>query len=63
MTKKFSAEPYLAELREFQRKTVDQVVDVFYRNKSGTRYLVADETGLGKSLIARGVIASPSARR
>ncbi|HNP57055.1 MAG TPA: helicase-related protein [Gordonia sp. (in: high G+C Gram-positive bacteria)] len=58
MTKKFSAEPYLAELREFQRKTVDQVVDVFYRNKSGTRYLVADETGLGKSLIARGVIAS-----
>ena len=34
------------------------VVDVFYRNKSGTRYLVADETGLGKSLIAWGVIAS-----
>ncbi|MGB3602670.1 C-terminal helicase domain-containing protein [Gordonia sp. (in: high G+C Gram-positive bacteria)] len=55
---RFSAEPYLNGLREFQRRTVDKVVDVFYRSRSGTRYLVADETGLGKSLIARGVIAS-----
>lgn len=55
---RFSAEPYLAELRQFQRDTVDQVVDVLYRQKSGTRYLVADETGLGKSMVARGVIAA-----
>jgi hypothetical protein len=34
------------------------VVDVLYRSKTGTRYLVADETGLGKSMIARGVIAA-----
>lgn len=55
---KFSADADLAKLRKFQRNTVDQVVDVFYRNETGTRYLVADETGLGKSMIARGVIAS-----
>lgn len=55
---RFSADPYLAELRDFQRSTVDQVVDVLYRKKTGTRYLVADETGLGKSIVARGVIAA-----
>jgi hypothetical protein len=55
---RFSAEPYLAELRPFQRASVDQVVNVLYRQKTGTRYLVADETGLGKSMIARGVIAA-----
>lgn len=54
----FSAEPYLASLRPFQRATVDRVADVFYKKKTGTRYLVADETGLGKSMVARGVIAT-----
>ncbi|WP_232715207.1 helicase C-terminal domain-containing protein [Gordonia metallireducens] len=55
---RFSAAPYLAELRPFQRASVEQVVDVLYRRKTGTRYLVADETGLGKSMVARGVIAA-----
>ena len=54
---RFSADTALAKLKEFQRATVEQVADVFYGKRSGTRYLVADETGLGKSLIARGVIA------
>lgn len=54
----FRAEPYLAKLRPFQRATVDHVVDVLYRSKSGKRFLVADETGLGKTMVARGVIAS-----
>ncbi|MGJ0119614.1 helicase-related protein [Williamsia sp. MIQD14] len=54
----FRAEPYLAKLRPFQRATVDHVVDILYRSKSGKRFLVADETGLGKTMVARGVIAS-----
>ncbi len=57
-TGKFSAETYLVDLREFQRRTVDQVVEAFYGGNPRSRYLVADETGLGKSLVARGVIAS-----
>lgn len=55
---RFSARPYLTELREFQRVSVEHVVDVLYRGKTGKRFLVADETGLGKSMIARGVIAA-----
>ncbi|MGV9673361.1 DEAD/DEAH box helicase [Gordonia sp. NPDC003504] len=53
----FSADDAVAKLKPFQRATVEQVTDVFYRRRAGKRYLVADETGLGKSLIARGVIA------
>lgn len=53
-------EAVLAGLKGFQRATVDHVVDRFYgagaENGSG-RFLVADETGLGKSIVARGVIA------
>ncbi|MEP9395379.1 helicase-related protein [Gordonia sp. VNK1] len=53
----FSARPVLADLRPFQRTTVDHVVDRFYEAGDARRFLVADDTGLGKSLIARGVIA------
>lgn len=57
----FDAAPHLAGLKEFQLRTVDHVVDRFY-DSSGAhertgRFLVADETGLGKSVVARGVIA------
>jgi len=45
----------LAELKDFQRATVQRCFDLF---KNGQRrVLVADEVGLGKTLIARGVIA------
>lgn len=45
----------LAMLKDFQRATVERI-DKLYR-KGQKRVLVADEVGLGKTLIARGVIA------
>ena len=55
---RFYAEPILAPLKDFQRATVEHVTDRLYRSAdSSRRFLVADETGLGKSLVARGVIA------
>lgn len=53
---RFDADAVLATLAPFQRDTVDHVHDRLYR-RGGRRFLVADETGLGKSLVARGVIA------
>ena len=56
--RRFDAAPVLAGLKQFQRDTVEHVVDRFYRDPDfARRFLVADETGLGKSLVARGVIA------
>ena len=48
-------EETMAMLKDFQRATVERV-DALYRNGQ-KRVLVADEVGLGKTLIARGVIA------
>ena len=54
----FDPAPVLAGLKQFQRDTVEHVVNRFYRDPDrARRFLVADETGLGKSLVARGVIA------
>lgn len=53
---KYTAEPILAGLKGFQRATVDHVTGAFY-DRGANRFLVADETGLGKSVVARGVIA------
>src|SRR5271167_1806605 len=47
----------LAGLKDFQRATVDYVFDRFYGPDPTRRFLVADEVGLGKTLVARGVIA------
>jgi hypothetical protein len=47
----------LAGLKDFQRATVDYVFERFYGEKPTRRFLVADEVGLGKTLVARGVIA------
>ena len=48
----------LAKLKDFQRATVDYVFDRMYRDPDPAhRFLVADEVGLGKTLIARGLIA------
>jgi hypothetical protein len=53
----FSATPILDGLKQFQRSTVDHVIDRFYGADPSRKFLVADETGLGKSMVARGVIA------
>jgi helicase-like protein len=54
----FHAEPVLAGLKDFQRDTVEYA---FYRlfdaPGSTRRFLVADEVGLGKTMVARGVVA------
>jgi hypothetical protein len=55
---RFDAEPILESLKDFQRATVEHVTDRLYRSpEPSRRFLVADETGLGKSVVARGVIA------
>ena len=48
----------LADLKDFQRRTVDHVFRRLYTDPDPTnRFLVADEVGLGKTLVARGVIS------
>src|SRR4051794_23486465 len=48
----------LGHLKDFQRQSVDAVFKRLYLDKPPTRrFLVADEVGLGKTLVARGVIA------
>ena len=45
-------------LKPFQRATVDHVFHHMYeRQPFSRRFLVADEVGLGKTLVARGVMA------
>jgi hypothetical protein len=69
---RFQSTSSLATLAGFQRATVDHVIRRMYLDRDRTRrFLVADETGLGKSLVARGVVArtiellqdDPSVRR
>ncbi|MHB9098017.1 MAG: helicase-related protein [Syntrophales bacterium] len=55
--KRFSSESTLVTLKDFQRRTVDYVFDRFYGQDPADRFLVADEVGLGKTLVAKGVIA------
>ena len=45
----------LAKLKDFQRATVERIDTLYWEGQK--RVLVADEVGLGKTLIARGVIA------
>jgi len=48
----------LATLKPFQRDTVEYVFRRMYKDPDCTRrFLVADEVGLGKTMVARGVIA------
>ncbi|HEX8174611.1 MAG TPA: helicase-related protein [Pyrinomonadaceae bacterium] len=48
----------LKGLKDFQRNTVDYVFQRLYLDKpAARRFLVADEVGLGKTLVARGLIA------
>lgn len=52
-----NVEQELAGLKDFQRRTVDYVDDRLWGDDAVRRFLVADEVGLGKTLVARGVIA------
>ncbi len=48
----------LSGLKDFQRDTVEYVFGRLFTDRRPTRrFLVADEVGLGKTLVARGVIA------
>ncbi len=57
MIKKSVYKEALEDLKDFQRKTVNHVFKRFYGRSSTRRFLVADEVGLGKTMVARGVIA------
>jgi hypothetical protein len=53
-----NAQQVLSTLKDFQRLTVDYVFHRMYEDAMPTRrFLVADEVGLGKTLVARGIIA------
>jgi hypothetical protein len=48
----------MAPLKDFQRRTVDYAFERLFCDGNGSRrFLVADEVGLGKTLVARGVTA------
>jgi hypothetical protein len=47
----------LGQLKDFQRATVDHVFARLFAPEGSRRFLVADEVGLGKTMIAKGVIA------
>ena len=58
MRRGFSAAPVLGRLKDFQRRTVEYAFQRMFVDPQPTRrFLVADEVGLGKTLVARGVIA------
>jgi hypothetical protein len=50
------ADAGLAGLKDFQRDTVAYVMDRYFGENPIRRFLVADETGLGKSIVAGGVV-------
>lgn len=51
----------LSGLKDFQRATVERVDYLFRHNQN--RVLVADEVGMGKTLIARGAIVKTAIPR
>ena len=56
--KRPSVESSLRPLKPFQRRTVEHAFHRLFTAQDGTgRFLVADEVGLGKTLVARGIIA------
>lgn len=57
-TKRPDVDRIIKDLKDFQKRTVDYVFSRLYtEKKTDDRFLIADEVGLGKTLVARGVIA------
>ena len=55
---RYDPDPILQQLKDFQRLTAEYVFLRMYRDPTpATRFLVADEVGLGKTLVAKGIIA------
>lgn len=54
---KIIASRFLGQLKDFQLRTVNHVCDRLYGGDGTGRFLVADEVGLGKTLVARGIVA------
>lgn len=58
MKQRPNVEAILEPLKSFQRRTVDHAFHRLFEAPDSTyRFLVADEVGLGKTLVARGIIA------
>ncbi len=56
--KRPDVERTLASLKDFQRRTVDYAFERLWTDEDRVkRFLVADEVGLGKTMVAKGVIA------
>ncbi|MFC7527593.1 helicase-related protein [Actinoplanes sp. GCM10030250] len=47
----------MSGLKDFQRDTVDYILERYFGSDPTRRFLVADETGLGKSVVAGGLVA------
>ncbi len=58
MSERPRADEVLGSLKDFQRDTVEYVFERLYTADDAVkRFLVADEVGLGKTMVAKGVIA------
>ena len=58
MNDRLATEPILKLLKDFQRRTVEYVFGRMYSiDDPAYKFLVADEVGLGKTMVARGIIA------
>lgn len=54
----YSADKVLGSLKDFQRASVEHAFRRLYVDGDSTRrFLIADETGLGKTMVAKGLIA------
>ena len=53
----------MSQPKEFQRRTIKRVLQAFHGRRRVRRFLVADEVGLGKTVVARGVVESMLKRR
>lgn len=53
----------MSEPKEFQRRTIVRVLRAFEPRRAVRRFLVADEVGLGKTVVARGVVEKMLARK
>ena len=53
----------MSEPKEFQLRTIERVLHAFDPRRTVRRFLVADEVGLGKTVVARGVMERLLARK